>query len=380
MRIAIVTYSLLVGGIESVIFNLAVTLRQKGHYVEVIESQGKGEWNSYFRESGIRVKTFPFNLFTVPSIHIKKIIRYLSSFDFVLLNDSPYAQAGIGLLPENTKAFPVLHLSLESMVRNALSAPGQWNGVICVSPSLRDILLKESPSSSVRYIPNGVSVSGFVHRTWTEPFRILYAGRVEHNQKGVLFLPEIIKGLLAEGINCILDIIGDGPSLKELKDLVRRYSLGMNIIIHGSRPNHEVRSQMNNSHFLLMPSYYEGLPVALLEAMGCGLIPVVSLLEGHTDFIIENTRNGFFGKAGSHESFVVAFKKAVSDIKKLPEISLNSFLTVKEKYNVTEMADAYLSFFNDSIPVEKRNGKIDYSNIIYKPSLPILLSKLINKF
>jgi len=379
MKIGIVTYSLHVGGVESVIFNLAKSFIERGHLVEVIESDGKGEWGNYFRGNGIVVKTFFFNLFTVPALHVRKIARYLKSFDFILINDAPYVHAGIGLLKGSTKVFPILHNNIESMVKNALAASGQWNKIICVSPTLYSLIDSLINPGMAVYIPNGIKSVKFVKRDFTGHINLVYIGRIEDSQKGVFLLPEIARQLKENKIDFTLEIIGDGPSLQILNERIISLNVGKIVKLRGALPHEAALKILEESHFLLMPSNYEGMPVVLLEAMSSGLIPIVSYLPGHTDICVTENITGFFGEAGIPESFVKTLENALGRRENLNKISQNAYERIRNEFCLSKMIDNYMNIMNTDNVLIKRNNKIDYSILPQYPYMPILIGKFIRK-
>lgn len=87
-----------------------------------------------------------------------------------------------------------------------------------------------------------------------------------------------------------LDIIGEGPMLKELQEKARVYNVRVNFM--GIYPNEKLPSIINRYNLFVIPSYYEGNPKALLEAMSCGLACIGTNVRGINN-IIQNKKNGF---------------------------------------------------------------------------------------
>jgi len=379
MKIAFVTYSLKIGGVETVIFNLANSFKRLEHKVEVIETQGKGEWSEYFRDNDIKVRSFSFNLMTVPFFHVIRISRYLRSFDCILINDSPYAQAGVGLIEKSIKVFPVLHLSIPSMIQNATASIGQWNKIICISPQLKNLIdQKFNPRLSI-YIPNGILPLEFVERDFLDGINILYVGRIEDSQKGILLLPKIASSSKLRSVNLKFIIVGDGPSMPELKQLINNNSLHDKVCVKGAISHESVINEMKQCHFLIMPSYYEGMPMVLLEAMSTGLIPIASYLPGHTDILVEEGITGFLGRPGDEDSFATAIIKAIENRAILKQISINASDLITRQYNLHEISDRYLRLFRDAPLTKNRNNEIDFSLLPNFPYFPMIIAKLIRK-
>jgi len=107
-----------------------------------------------------------------------------------------------------------------------------------------------------------------------ERFNIVCAGRL-HRQKGYLYLLEAVKELVrAERFRHVLvHILGRGPHERELKDRIRQDALEPNVKIHGHVGN--PYAYLRRADLFCLPSLYEGLPNALMEAMACG-VPIVA--------------------------------------------------------------------------------------------------------
>ena len=73
-----------------------------------------------------------------------------------------------------------------------------------------------------------------------------------------------------------LDIIGGGELLGQLKQLVKHLSLNESVKFHGNLPHEEVLKILSNSHIFVFPTFREGFPKSLLEAMACGLPAVAT--------------------------------------------------------------------------------------------------------
>ena len=136
MKIGIVTYFLNVGGVESVMFGLGLELRARGFEVTYVETLRRGDWSDYFREKGMRVVTLPENKALSRVYHTKKVAVELNKFDFLIINDAPYAVSALGLLRPDITSVTVLHNAIESMIINAWGYDNQVNASIGITRSL----------------------------------------------------------------------------------------------------------------------------------------------------------------------------------------------------------------------------------------------------
>ena len=132
----------------------------------------------------------------------------------------------------------------------------------------------------VACLPYGVPMcpdAGLPARDFTAPLRLLYLGRLENEQKRVRLFPQMLEQLKASGIPFHWTIAGDGPEKMALEQAMRG-SPNQTVSFPGKISYAVVPEILRAHDIFLLASDYEGLPLSLLEAMGAGLVPVVSEL------------------------------------------------------------------------------------------------------
>jgi glycosyltransferase involved in cell wall biosynthesis len=347
VKIAILTYQLEMGGAEIVLLNIAKYLSSKGNKVVIYETLKEGNWKHYFVSNNINVVTLKINKFKSKSSHAQKVYENIKSFDVIFLNDAPYGQAVLSKLRPEVIAFPILHMSMNSMIYNATGNAGNWNKIIIVSNHLENEIIKIKKKilpEDIICIPNGIELpfsGNYVKRfDLAKGIRFVFLGRIEHQQKGVLLIPVIISKLAQKVKILEVNIYGIGPSLEDLMKLIQEHNLQDIIKCHGSLPHEKVFEILNQNDFLLMPSFFEGHPITLLEAMSAGVIPIVSRLEGRTDTVISNAVNGFLCRPGDPDSFADTIAQAIEK-SKLEEVSINARNSVIKDYSYDSMGQSY---------------------------------------
>ncbi len=151
---------------------------------------------------------------------------------------------------------------------------------------------------SVFSIPYGVEVPAQVQTRKPlagRPIRLLYTGRMDHEQKRVRALPVMSDELNRLGLHHETVLLGDGPAATELDALcsqrqsIRRFS--------ATNPA-GVASALKTADCFVLPSRYEGLSVALLEALAHGCIPVLTPSQSGTAQLARDGKTGFLADAG----------------------------------------------------------------------------------
>lgn len=113
---------------------------------------------------------------------------------------------------------------------------------------------------------------------------ILFAGRI-CAQKRPAVLAEILKVARDDGLAFDAVIIGDGELRPEFEALLREYHLLNCVHVVGALPHEHWLEVLVACDILLMPSEYEGISIALLEAMSAGIVPVVARVGGQEEIV-----------------------------------------------------------------------------------------------
>jgi glycogen synthase len=103
---------------------------------------------------------------------------------------------------------------------------------------------------------------------------------------------------------------------------------------------------MNGHDAFLFPTKYEGFPIALIEAMASGCVPVVSRLAGITDCIIVGGVNGFLFPIGNVRQATLHLLELLSDKSLLTEMRNNAKEEVKG-YGLSQMGERYYKLICD---------------------------------
>jgi glycosyltransferase involved in cell wall biosynthesis len=149
------------------------------------------------------------------------------------------------------------------------------------------------PGKNVLLLPNGIDLGPLPERgaPSREPVRAIYIGRLAP-RKG---LDEILDAFsLLQGKNVArLVIAGSGPDEAALKARVQSLGLDEDVRFAGPAYGEHKARLLRESDLLLLPSYSEGLPYALLEAMAAGVVPVVTRVGAIPDVVEEGVHGAF---------------------------------------------------------------------------------------
>ena len=127
---------------------------------------------------------------------------------------------------------------------------------------------------------------------------VLFLGRLEE-KKGIYDLLYAFEKIVQAVPDARLKICGDGEMAK-CKELAEVLHLNTQVDFLGWVDEKEKHQLLNRSKIYILPSYYEGLPMGVLEAMSAGIAIIVTDVGG-TPEAIKNRKNGILIKAGSRE-------------------------------------------------------------------------------
>ncbi len=319
-RIGIVVHSLQRGGAENSVFRLARFLREAGHEVEFVTTSRRGEWFDRPRDLGFPTHHIEGRERSHPLFHAARVGRRLAIREYSLIflsNEERHAQAAIPMLPATTCVVPMIRSDCENAYRVARLNRHAWNVAVAVSPKVETRARQAFFPRPVVKIENGVTLpdqARWQRRRHHElPLRLVYVGRIAHDPKGVLFLPEIVARCRRTGVQVRLDVVGAGPDEDRLRRRIAELGVSECCQLLGPLPNDEVFDLLLDSHVLLAPSLYEGLPGAPLEAQACGCVPIASRLPGITDAVMEPAVTGLLVDVGHVEGFAQAVAELATD-------------------------------------------------------------------
>src|SRR5438128_102072 len=203
-------------------------------------------------------------------------------------------------------------------------------------------LIREFPNRAGRifHLPYGIPLAPVARWPKPGPLRLIFLGRLDGG-KGIHDLPELDRLVQEAGVQVHWTVIGDGPERASLQskwpgtDRVRYCS---------PATNEEVLALCSEGDVFVLPTRFEGLPVALLEAMSAGLVPVVTnLASGIPEVVTDEV--GFRPEVGDCRAFAEAIIALANDRHRLEAMSLAARKQAR-RFDVAERAAAYHRLFS----------------------------------
>lgn len=135
-------------------------------------------------------------------------------------------------------------------------------------------------------------------------------------------------------------IVGDGPETKKLQNMMEEHGLRDKVTFTGWRS--DIPAILAASDIFVLPSYSEGLPIALLEAMAAGKACVVTDIG----LPVNSGENALVVPAGDPESLARAVETLLIDEKLREKLGRNAREEVKREYSWEKAVEGYMRIFN----------------------------------
>ena len=147
-------------------------------------------------------------------------------------------------------------------------------------------------------------------RTIASTAQLVCVGRL-CEEKGQLLLISAMARLAEAGIRFQLVLAGDGPMRSKIEALVRQYGLENSVRITGWISSDQVRAEMLAARALVLPSFAEGLPVVIMEALALRRPVLTTYIAGIPE-LVRHGENGWLFPAGSVEDLASAIQDCIS--------------------------------------------------------------------
>ena len=227
--------------------------------------------------------------------------------------------------------------------------------VVCVSSHGRSQLMTHVATEhwdKLRVVHCGVDVSLFdlaERRDGERALEILTVGRVVP-VKGQSLLVESVAALRERGVEATLTIVGDGPELPALRALAAGLGVADRVRFEGAVGQDEIRGYYERADVFALPSFAEGLPVVLIEAMATGLPVVASRITGVPELVEEGV-SGLLVVPGDGADLTRALERLLREpAARRREMGRAGRAKVEAEFDLERTADHLLDLYRELIP------------------------------
>ena len=343
--IAAATGGLLLGGSSTFLVNLSAALAARGTRFPVISFSESNEHAADFARAGNLVHCLPASKL----IYEDRLARAYAEL-------ARYAPSAV-LACLSAESFEVLRLVPSGVARIGIVQshdPGPYRLVKMYAPNLDAVVgvsreiaehlraMPELAGVRIEYVPYGINFnSTLAPRAFdsTQPLRVIYVGRLIEEQKRVSRLVELVRMARASSLPAEFTFVGSGPAEAEMRSQLHGVP---GVCFTGRVPNDRVSVLFAEHDVMVLLSDYEGLPLSLLEAMGTGVVPLVSdLPSGMRDAVPEQC--GFRVPVGDICAAQNVLQLLCRERNRLRPLSAESAALARREFTAGRMAERYLS-------------------------------------
>ena len=252
-----------------------------------------------------------------------QLTKHLNGKDFALISMGGFCDLAVDafripLQNTNTPFSLVIHVNPEDTYLSVKKIPEiievckKAYKVYFVSKRLKEIAIRQTgyvfPNGALIINPVNMSETGVLPYQDNTTIQMACVGRLDAKVKGQAILLQCLSEEQWKQRNWHLNIYGKGNDLDYFKLLAKNFGIEAKVSFHG-HVNVIRKDIWTNNHILVMPSYYEGMPIALVEAMLSGRTAVVTDVGGNAELIKDNV-TGFMARAANKGAFQEALERA----------------------------------------------------------------------
>lgn len=206
--------------------------------------------------------------------------------------------------------------------------------IIVLSDEEKHIVEEDFNVDNVHSLPNCIDLTearDYKRKFEAEhPLSILYLGRIEKN-KGIDYILEAAKKLKADKVPFTLHFAGKEETQDEYIPQFKS-ELGESFIYHGVVFGKVKSDLLKQCDVFLLPSFYEGLPMSLLETMSFGMVPVVTSV-GSIPTVVSDKVNGLYVGVRNFDDIFNAIKDLDHDRVLYTKLSENAQQTILDRFD-----------------------------------------------
>lgn len=336
-----------IGGAEKVLLDLCSNLDKEAINNHVIGLNDEADFTEDFIQSEIHVEnldmTKNFKSFLATAQTVNQYIKVHNIHILHVHMFHPLIFAFIAKIkhPKLKVVFTSHNVNIGSKLREVITTilkPFRDTDIVFSKDMITSMYKKDTV-----VIPNGIDTSAYqTKRDKNEKFTFISVG-VLREQKNQLFLPSCAAYLKKNGVeNFEIAIVGgadaSGDMREEIYAEIKKYSVEKEISMMGAR--RDIPELLQKAHCFIMPSHFEGLPIALLEA-GAAVLPIISTPVGAIPSVIDE-HSGYLADL---DSFAQTMLEVAQNPDEAQKRAKNLHLKIEKEFSIKSMANAHKEIY-----------------------------------
>jgi GalNAc-alpha-(1->4)-GalNAc-alpha-(1->3)-diNAcBac-PP-undecaprenol alpha-1,4-N-acetyl-D-galactosaminyltransferase len=208
-------------------------------------------------------------------------------------------------------------------------------GIIAQTQTAKKIIASKTKAKSISVIPNAVVPIDVT--SLKKEKRIITVGRLSREKGHEILLDAFAK---LQDKSWTLDIVGDGPKRRSLEEQAQFLGIAERVVFHGHQKH--FGALLGRAYIFVLPSYYEGFPNALVEAMSVPLAVISSDCVAGPSEIITHGQDGLLFEPGNVDALFDCLTALTCNENQCDDLASNAF-KVRERFAFELMSKKYLS-------------------------------------
>jgi len=234
----------------------------------------------------------------------------------------------------------------------------RFDRIVAVSQPIADILLQSGVRrEKVKVIANGIEVERYESAPPSLRRELRGNGTVVVGlvgrlaaQKGPEFFLRAAKEVVARYPQTLFVLVGSGPLREHLEAQARELEIAEHTVFAGQRNDMpEVYASLD---IFVLPSLYEGLPIALLEAMASRK-PVIATPVGAVPQVIQHERTGLLVQPQNPSALCEAMCRLIADCSFRQQLADNGYRLVREHFSMESMTQDHLRLYQEALAAKR---------------------------
>jgi glycosyltransferase involved in cell wall biosynthesis len=169
------------------------------------------------------------------------------------------------------------------------------------------------------------------------PRRLIFMARIVKD-KGIYELLNAVLEITKTHRDVELSIVGDGPERENVEVWVKKHGISYAVSFPGYLRTYDKGKALIESDIFILPSYTEGCPNSMVEAMGSGCAIIATPVGGIPD-IVEDTKNCLFVNVKNSDEIATAIKKLMDDAELTKKMRKNNFYKAHEQFESRKVSE-----------------------------------------
>ena len=222
-------------------------------------------------------------------------------------------------------------------VANTFASGDKWHtlsDIVCVSREIeKQVAALNLPHTRSHRIPYGVDIPAATAVRQPDILRVAYVGRLAEEQKRISEVTRAFLRVTQNVPGTTAAIYGDGPDRLNVENILNQNRHHLPVKLIGRIPAAEIQSHLLQTDVIALLSDYEGLPIAILEAMACGVVPVCLKMRSGIPELVEHGVTGLVVNDRG-DDFTAAVRRLKEDPELWQRLSANARQRVKNENSV----------------------------------------------